>query len=170
MRLVTGPFILLAAWVGATDPALASCERFAPFGQPVHRSLADQAGMIPPPAWSVICHAGQVVAFNPEHNVSDWVAFRLRREDLLKPKVPRKRAFRPDPEVPDEEVTPEYAVKHLCIMGSAKDCIRQLEEVWEVTGGFGTLLMTSKDWDDQDKWRRSMKLLAEEVVPAMPSI
>ena len=75
-----------------------------------------------------------------------------------------------DPAVPDEAVTPEYAVKHLCIMGNVKDCIRQLEEVWEVTGGFGTLLMTSKDWDDEDKWRRSMKLLAEEVVPAMPSI
>ena len=75
-----------------------------------------------------------------------------------------------DPEVPDEEVTPEYAVKHLCIKGNVKDCIRQLEEVWEVTGGFGTLLMTSKDWDDQAKWRRSMKLLAEEVVPAMPTI
>ena len=102
MRLVAGSFILLAPWVGTTVPALASCEHLAPFGQPVHRSLADQAGMIPPPAWSVICHAGQIVAFNPEHNVSDWVAFRLRREDLLDPKVPRKRAFRPDPAVPDE--------------------------------------------------------------------
>ncbi len=102
MRLMTGPFILLAAWAGATVPALASCEHFTPFGQPIHRSLADQAGMIPAPQWSVICHAGQIVAFNPEHNVSDWVAFRLRRDDLLNPKVPRKRAFGPDPDVPEE--------------------------------------------------------------------
>ena len=70
MRLMTGLFILLAAWVGTTVPALASCEHFAPFGQPIYRSLADQADMLPAPEWSVICHAGQIVAFNPEHTVS----------------------------------------------------------------------------------------------------
>lgn len=37
IRLMTDPFILLAAWVGATVPALASCVQFTPFGQPIHR-------------------------------------------------------------------------------------------------------------------------------------
>ncbi len=45
---------------------------------------------------------GQVVAFNPAHNVSNWVAYRLRREDLLKPVAPRKGALCGDPEVPDD--------------------------------------------------------------------
>ena len=75
-----------------------------------------------------------------------------------------------DPNIPDEDVTPEYAIKHLCIFGNAKECKSQLEDVWEATGGFGTLLMVSKDWDDKEKWRRSMKLLAEEVVPSLPCL
>ena len=75
-----------------------------------------------------------------------------------------------DPSISDDDITPEYALKHLCILGDVKQCIRQLEEVWEMTGGFGTLLMISKDWDDKVKWQRSMKLLAEKVVPALPSV
>ena len=96
--------LLLAApllvWLGLTASAFADCEHFTPFGQPVHRSLADDVGVTDPPEWTVICHAGQVVAFNPAHNVSDWVAFRLRREDLLAGDVARKDAFRGTPRSP----------------------------------------------------------------------
>ena len=97
--------LLLAApllvWLGSSASAFADCEHFTPFGQPAHRSLADDVGVTDPPEWTVICHAGQVVAFNPAHNVSDWVAFRLRREDLLAGDVERKDAFRGDPQVPE---------------------------------------------------------------------
>ena len=92
---------LLFLWLGSTASALADCEHFTPFGQPVHRSLGDDVGVLAPPEWTVICHTGQVVAFNPTHNVSDWAAYRLRREDLLNDVVKRKDAFRGDPEVPE---------------------------------------------------------------------
>ncbi|MEE3259131.1 MAG: LLM class flavin-dependent oxidoreductase [Candidatus Latescibacterota bacterium] len=75
-----------------------------------------------------------------------------------------------DPEVPDEEVTPEYLVKNLCIVGDAKSCVDQLEGLWETTGGFDTLLMIAHDWDDRPLWERSMDLLAKEVVPKLPSV
>ena len=75
-----------------------------------------------------------------------------------------------DPDMADEDVTTEYFLKKVCIIGDVKSCIRQLEEVWEVSGGFGTLLMTSKDWDDRAKWRRSMELLATKVLPALPTV
>ena len=97
--------LLLAAsllvWLGSSASALADCEHFTPFGQPVHWSLAGDVGVTTASEWTVICHAGQVVAFNSAHNVSDWVAFRLRRDDLLAGDVQRKDAFRSDPEVPD---------------------------------------------------------------------
>ena len=64
---------LLLLWLGSTTPAFAHCDPFTPFGQPVHRSLANDAGVSPAPQWTVICHAGQLVAFNPVHNVSDRV-------------------------------------------------------------------------------------------------
>ena len=86
--------------LGVGTSAAADCEHFTPFGQPIHWSLSDDVGVSAPPEWTVICHAGQVVAFNPEHNVSDWVAHRLRREDLLNDVVKRKDAFRGDPEAP----------------------------------------------------------------------
>jgi len=73
-----------------------------------------------------------------------------------------------DPNLPDDEVTVEYALKHLCIIGDVDDCLRQFEALWDTTGGFGTFLMIAHDWDDQAKWLRSMELLAKEIIPAMP--
>ena len=75
-----------------------------------------------------------------------------------------------DPNIPDDEVTPEYLVKQLCIVGDVDECIRQLMELWDVTGGFGTLLMIAQDWDDKAKWLRSTELLAKEVLPALPTV
>ena len=46
----------------------------------------------------------------------------------------------------------------------------RLEELWETTGGFGTLLMIAHDWDDKAKWLRSMDLLTHQVVPSLPSL
>jgi len=74
-----------------------------------------------------------------------------------------------DLEVRDEDVTPEYILEHLCIVGDVNDCIFQLQRLWEQTGGFGTLLMIAHDWDDKGKWVRSVELLAREVVPALPA-
>ena len=75
-----------------------------------------------------------------------------------------------DPQMPDEEVTTDYVLKNLCIIGDPESCIRQLENVWEQTGGFGTLVMIAHDWDDRARWKRSMELLATKVVPALPTI
>jgi alkanesulfonate monooxygenase SsuD/methylene tetrahydromethanopterin reductase-like flavin-dependent oxidoreductase (luciferase family) len=75
-----------------------------------------------------------------------------------------------DPAVPDDDVTVEYCLKNLCIIGDPDECGRQLRQVWDVTGGFGTLLMIAHDWDDKLKWLRAMHLLAKEIVPALPSL
>jgi alkanesulfonate monooxygenase SsuD/methylene tetrahydromethanopterin reductase-like flavin-dependent oxidoreductase (luciferase family) len=74
------------------------------------------------------------------------------------------------PDVADSDVTWEYCLRHLCIIGDVEECRRQLREVWDRTGGFGTLLMIAHDWDDRARWLRSAELLAREVVPALPSI
>lgn len=82
----------------------------------------------------------------------------------------RLGGFKEDPDMPDEAVTAEYAVRKLAIVGDVDECIRRLLEVWDITGGFGTLLMVAHDWDDRAKWLRSMELLIKEVVPALPRI
>jgi alkanesulfonate monooxygenase SsuD/methylene tetrahydromethanopterin reductase-like flavin-dependent oxidoreductase (luciferase family) len=73
-----------------------------------------------------------------------------------------------DPAMPDEALTVEYCVKKLAIVGDVEECIRRLQEIWEETGGFGTLLMIGHDWDDKARWVRSMELLMNEVTPALP--
>lgn len=75
-----------------------------------------------------------------------------------------------DPDMPDEAVTVEYAVKKLAIVGDVDECLRRLHELWDITGGFGTFLMIAHDWDDKAKWLRSMELLTKEVIPALPSL
>jgi len=75
-----------------------------------------------------------------------------------------------DPDMADEEVTPEYLLRELCIIGDPSACIRQLQALWDATGGFGTLLMIAHDWDDKAKWMRSMELLAREVIPVLPTV
>lgn len=75
-----------------------------------------------------------------------------------------------DPEMPDEAVTVEYAVDKLSIVGDVDEVTRRLQEIWEITGGFGTLLMIAHDWDDRAKWIRSMELLVNEVIPALPTV
>jgi hypothetical protein len=51
---------------------------------------------------------------------------------------------KPDLEMPDEDVTVDDEISH-----------------------FGTLLMAGHDWDRPALWRRSMALLATEVMPRL---
>ena len=75
-----------------------------------------------------------------------------------------------DEKVADAEVTPEYLIRNLCIIGNVNSCVDQLEGLWDTTGGFDTLLMIAHDWDDRPLWERSLDLLANEVVPKLPSV
>ena len=101
MRYLLYSGVLAAVLLLSIGPAAAACDQFTPFGPPVSSHLPESVGIATAPNRIVICHTGQVVAFNPERNVSDWVAYRLRREDLLEPTVDRKDNFRPDPHVPE---------------------------------------------------------------------
>ena len=73
------------------------------WGEPRHKSLMTNLGLASLPQWNKICREGYFAAFNPEHNVSDWVAVRLQRENLF-PKDPaeRKDNFKADPKVSEE--------------------------------------------------------------------
>lgn len=78
--------------------------------------------------------------------------------------------WKTSPDMPDNDVTREFALKRLCIIGDPDEVTRQLRALYAQTGGFGTLLMIAHDWDDKAKWLRSMELLAKEVLPALPTL
>ncbi|MBI2153652.1 MAG: LLM class flavin-dependent oxidoreductase [Candidatus Rokubacteria bacterium] len=79
----------------------------------------------------------------------------------------RKALFmlKPDLEVPDEDVTVDTVKRALVIAGNPRRVLDQLVALREETGHFGTLLMGGHDWDKPELWRRSMELLATEVMP-----
>lgn len=51
------------------------------------------------------------------------------------------------------------------IVGTPEDCIVAIEQLQEVTGGFGGLLVVSADWAPRERIWRSFELLARYVIP-----
>jgi alkanesulfonate monooxygenase SsuD/methylene tetrahydromethanopterin reductase-like flavin-dependent oxidoreductase (luciferase family) len=112
---------------------------------------------------------GESTAAALEHALSG--SFARSYDYLIKLSGPGRLAgFKEDPDMPDEAVTPEYCVRKLAIVGDVDECIRRLQEIWTMTGGFGTLLMIAHDWDDKARWLQSMRLLKNEVLPALPTV
>jgi alkanesulfonate monooxygenase SsuD/methylene tetrahydromethanopterin reductase-like flavin-dependent oxidoreductase (luciferase family) len=83
--------------------------------------------------------------------------------------VARKALFmlKPDLDLPDEAMTVDVAKRALAIAGSPRRVLDQLVALRDEIGPFGTLLMAGHDWDQPKLWRRSMALLAGEVMPAL---
>ncbi|MGH7839922.1 MAG: LLM class flavin-dependent oxidoreductase, partial [Candidatus Binataceae bacterium] len=71
-----------------------------------------------------------------------------------------------DPQVPDSDITPEYLAHHGWLVGSVATVKRKLGAMVDQVGGFGTLLHFVFDYaDDPQPWFKSMRLMAEEVMP-----
>ncbi len=69
-------------------------------------------------------------------------------------------------DMPDADLTFEWMAEEIpWIIGSPEDCVRQIRELEEQTGGFGTLLINARDWVTTDKWNRSLELFARYVMP-----
>ena len=79
----------------------------------------------------------------------------------------RKALFmvKPDLEMPDEDLTVDGIKRGLIIAGTPSRVLEQLVALRDETGHFGTLLMGGHDWDEPALWRRSMELLARDVMP-----
>jgi alkanesulfonate monooxygenase SsuD/methylene tetrahydromethanopterin reductase-like flavin-dependent oxidoreductase (luciferase family) len=79
----------------------------------------------------------------------------------------RKALFmlKPDLDAADESLTVDQIKRALVIAGSPRRVLDQLVALRDEIGPFGTLLMTGHDWDRPAMWKRSMELLASEVMP-----
>jgi len=79
----------------------------------------------------------------------------------------RHNLFKTHRDQPDEELNLPTVVDQLVIRGTVNSVIDQLLAFREVTGDFGTLLYAGHDWQDTALARRSMELMAHEVMPAI---
>ncbi len=66
---------------------------------------------------------------------------------------------------PDDEVTLDQVVDELVIAGTPDSVAEQILEFREQTGDFGELVYAGLDWADPQLARRSMELMATEVMP-----
>jgi alkanesulfonate monooxygenase SsuD/methylene tetrahydromethanopterin reductase-like flavin-dependent oxidoreductase (luciferase family) len=62
-------------------------------------------------------------------------------------------------------------MEHLWLVGSPATVAQKIEHLYEVSGGFGTLLMLVYDHCQQQAgWERSTRLLATEVLPKVAGL
>jgi alkanesulfonate monooxygenase SsuD/methylene tetrahydromethanopterin reductase-like flavin-dependent oxidoreductase (luciferase family) len=103
---------------------------------------------------------------DPENGLSFYYRFFLFSFSQL-----RRALFmvKPDLEMPDEAVTADAIKRGMIIAGSPRRVLDQLVALRDEIGPFGTLLMAGHDWDQPKLWRRSMELLATEVMPRLDS-
>ena len=95
----------------------------------------------------------------------------LLREDADQDgKIGRLELFKSHRDQPDEEVTLDSVVDQLVITGTPDSVADQLLAFREQTGEFGELVYAGLDWVDPDLAKRSMELMAEEVMPRINAV
>jgi len=77
----------------------------------------------------------------------------------------RANLFKTYREQSDEELNVPTVVDQLVIRGSVNKVVDDILAFREITGDFGTLLYAGHDWQDKALARRSMELMALEVMP-----
>ena len=75
-------------------------------------------------------------------------------------------AYRSYPDQPFSEFTPESCVERRdWIVGTPDDAIDWIERYLAETGGFGGVMLTTHEWTDTPRLRRSLELFARYVMP-----
>ncbi len=77
----------------------------------------------------------------------------------------RSNLFKLDQSEPDAAITADSMTPRLVIAGSVASVVDQILAFREKVGDFGTLVYACHDWADPALGRRSMQLMAEEVMP-----
>ncbi len=77
----------------------------------------------------------------------------------------RLYVFKSHKEQPDEEITDDFVMDNCVFHGSVNRVVDQILAMREETGDFGELVYAGMDWVDPDLAKRSMQLMAEEVMP-----
>ena len=139
---------------------------------------AERGGRTPPPRseWRIVRDVW--LADTDEEAVRsarEGMMFRAWRE-YLHPlfafgPYPFTAGMKHDESVPDDAVDLEYMLEHLWLVGSPETVAQKLRGLYEISGGFGTLLAMILDHsEDRARSEKSMRLLVEEVLPMVADL
>ena len=111
------------------------------------------------------------VADTTEQAIQDVREGTLARDfsDYFFKLVPKIRGnldiFKTDKSMSDSDITIDYMIENLWIVGGPEDVVEKIKELYDYVGGFGVLLVMGHEWKPLGKWQRSMKLMVDEVLP-----
>jgi len=77
----------------------------------------------------------------------------------------RHIVFKTSPQQADDTLTDDYLVDRLVICGTVERVVDQILALREQAGDFGELVYAGMDWVDERLARRSMELMATQVMP-----
>ncbi|NQV22098.1 MAG: LLM class flavin-dependent oxidoreductase [Rhodospirillales bacterium] len=80
---------------------------------------------------------------------------------------PKFRVFSSYPDQPEDEITLAQTIDSQVIAGTVDSVVDQILSLRDQIGPFGTLYYTGVDWADETLGRRSMELMAEQVLPKL---
>ena len=94
---------------------------------------------------------------------SDYFFRSLSKFDLMK-------IFKSNPDMPDSDITLEYLVDNIWIVGSPEDVTAKIRALYDQVGGCGVLVAMGHEWNPKDRWINAMELLANEVLPKLSDL
>ena len=70
----------------------------------------------------------------------------------------------------DDELDIDYMMENVWIVGDPTECAEKIRELYQASGGFGSLLAITVDSDDPEWDQESLTLLIEEVGPKVAEL
>jgi alkanesulfonate monooxygenase SsuD/methylene tetrahydromethanopterin reductase-like flavin-dependent oxidoreductase (luciferase family) len=130
-----------------------------------------KAGVKPDPAeWRVartvfVADDDKVAAAYGRHDANSPYRFYYKQLQTKLTKAGRHAVFKERLDQPDHEITYEFVLDRLCIYGTVSKVVDEILRLRELVGDFGELVYAGMDWVDPKLARRSMELMATEVMP-----
>ena len=88
----------------------------------------------------------------------DQLGFKMKRSG-------RVGVFKEAREQPDDDVTTDYILDRCVIFGGVNKVVDEILKMREEIGDFGEIVYAGMDWVDEKLAKRSMELMAEQVMP-----
>ena len=80
------------------------------------------------------------------------------------------QATKIDPNMSDDELTVDYMMDNIWIVGDPDECAERIRQLYDETGGFGHMLCITQDPDDHQWELDCLRLIAEEVAPRVSDL
>ncbi len=101
---------------------------------------------------------GRDDANSPYRFYYDQLGFKLKRGG-------RGGVFKQHRDQPDEELTTDYILDNCVMYGGVNNIVDQILAMREEVGDFGELVYAGMDWVDEKLAKRSLELMATQVMP-----